>query len=266
MGIIASRFANFNNVSLNTVPNLQVYSIDPPGKVGRKLNISVLARRSGRKMTSAFYNQRQVNLGVYITCATREALDAALDILYGLIQANEGQLVIPQSGTVRAYTATFFTSIINNDGGEPQGGYIDLTLVFECSDSYGYDTNYSTIFQQNGVTAGTITTPYTQGGSAKEQVPFIQVQYTALTGATAGQVSIINPATGQTLQTVARVWSQYDLLQVDFQKNTVQVNNLDVDFTGPMIEWGKGAQSIVVTDNFTTRTANHIWYVYNRWV
>lgn len=266
MSIIASRFAIFNNWNFNNVPNLQVYGVDPPGKAGRKLNISVLARRSGRKMTSAFYNQRQVNVNIYITASSRETLDAAMDTMFSNIQGKELELVIPQSGTVRKYFATFFTMIINNDGGVPQGGFLDATLVFECSDSFGYDTNYTLIRSTTGSTSGNLSTQYTQGGSADTQVPFIQVQYTAVSGASAGQVSITNPATGQTIQTVARAFAAFDLLQVDFRNNTVQVNGTDVDFTGPLIEWANGLQSINVTDNFTTRTANHLWYVYNRWV
>lgn len=266
MSFIASRFAIFNGWNFNNVPNLQVYSIDPPGKAGRKLNISVLARRSGRKMSSAFYNQRQVNVGVYISAPTREALDAALDTLYSNIQGKELPLVIPQSGTVRQYFATYFTTIINNNNNTPNGGFIDMTLTFECSDSFGYDTNYTAIRNTTGSTSGNLSTQYTQGGSADTQAPFIQVQYTALSGASAGQVTITNPTTGQSLVTAARAWSQYDLLQVDFQHNTVQVNGSDIDFTGPLMEWGTGLQSIQVSDNFTSRTANHLWYVYNRWV
>lgn len=260
MPSIPSRFAIFNNWNFNNVPGLQVYSIDPPGQAQRALNIGALARRNARKLSSGFYGKNLFNVSIVIAQPTRAQLDQALDILYANIQADEGALVVPMSGGVRQYTATYSKPNIN----EIKGGFIDLTLAFECSDSFGYDTGYTLIRSSTGITAAILSTNYTQGGSAREQGPYVEIQYTAApTGATNKSVTISN---GTSSIVITRTWLQYDFLQVDLRNKTVKVNNVDVDFTGALWENGLGPANITYSDNFTTRTLRILAYVYNRFV
>lgn len=261
---------NFNNNQLNSINGVQVYSIDYFGNE-RTLNLFALARRNARKLTSAFYQAKKIYISVYITGNNRDNADQIFDTLMGYIQSGEGSLVIQQSGTVRQYTATFSKIDKNNSGTgrgiaqPPQGGFADITLEFECSDSYGYDTNYTLITNQSSLTSGNVNVAYTQGGSAEWQVPFIQAQYTALTGSAPNTVTVGNQATGQAIQ-VSRTWSAGDLLQVDSRNRTVQVNGLDVAFTGAFPEFNTGLQNLYIQDSFTTRTLKLYAYVYNRYV
>lgn len=269
MSIIPSRFAILDNWNFNNVLGLQVYAIDPPGQSTRTLNRNPIARRNYSKTASAFAQENLFNVSLYIVRPTHELLEAAMDTLYANIQDIEGTLIVPMSGTVRQYTVTYKTTKINNaitNTNTPPGGVADLTLQFECSDTFGYDTAYTLITNQSGLTAANVATPYTQGGGAKYQVPFIQAQYTAAPGgASSGQVSIGNNATGQIIQTAARPWLQYDLLQVDLQHKSVLVNGSQIDFTGAMFEFGQGLQEITYSDNFSSRTFKWFCYVYNRW-
>lgn len=263
MPSITSRFALFNNWNFNNVPGLQVYRLDPPGMAQRTLNIFPIARTNRRKLSSGFYDKNIFNVSIYITRPTRELLDQAIDTLMANIQADEGALVVPMSGGVRQYTATFAGPPKINAG--PDGGFIDLTLQFECSESFGYDTNYTLIRQATGLTAASLSTAYTQGGSAREQGPYVEVQYTAApTGATNGSVTIGNGT--QSVVITRAAWAQYDLIQVDFRAKTVKVNGSDVDFTGALWENGLGLQVITYADTFSTRTYRTLQYVYNRYV
>jgi hypothetical protein len=268
MSDIASRFAIFNNWNFNNIAGLQVYAIDPPGQGSRTLNIFALARQSAQKVSSAFYQKNTKTICVYIKASTRDALEQALDQLYANIQAQEGSLVVPQSGGVRQYTATYESTALNNtqtNTNSPVGNVADLSLTFELSDSYGYDTNYTVI--SSGVTALTanaVNTQYTQGGGADTQCPIIQCQYSAITGGVNGTVTIGNQSTGQSVS-ITRTWLAGDILIVDTQNNLVQVNGVDVAFTGALPTFGLGLQTLTYNDNLTTRTFKLFAYVYNRW-
>lgn len=250
----------FGNNIINQIAGVSVYSLDPYVLPSRTLNSFPVARQSGQKVASGFYISRVINMGVYIQAATKAAAEAVLDNLWSQLQGQEQSLIIPQSGTVRQYTATLT--------GQPKfnkvsGGFMDIVIAFQCSDSFGYDTTYTTILNST-LASGNISTQYTQGGGADTQVPFIQVQYTALTGATSKAVTVTNPANGQAC-VITRTWGVNDILQIDSRNKTVQVNGVDVIFTGAIPEWGIGLQKVNITDAFTTRTGKHLQFVYNRW-
>jgi len=242
-----------------------------PYNPNRSLNILQLARISARKLSSAFYDSRQIYISLVINAGSRIALDQALDSLNAILQGTEQTLVISQSGTSRQYTATFAgPPTVNNpsvgDSGvaAPQGGYYDITLTFECSDSFGYDTVYTPIYNLANQSGGSLTYPYNQGGSADTQAPFIQIQYTG-GGLGAGTVVIGNQSTGQAVS-ITRTWALNDIIQINPQANTVQVNGVDTAFSGAIPFFGLGAQTIYYTDTMTTRLFKIFAYVYNKWV
>lgn len=261
-------WAIFNGNNLATIPNVQIYSINPFGSK-RTLSLLTLARRHARKLSSEYYTQRQVYISLYITAPSRQSLEATLDNLLGQIQASEGTLVISQSGGARQYTCTLSTQTINNPNpgassiAAPQGGFLDLTLCFECSDSFGYDTNYTLIDNQIGLSSNNVIVGYTQGGGAETQVPVIQVKFTGA-GSNTGTVIIGNNNVGQAVS-VTTTFNQYDILTINSQLKTVQINGVDVNFSGAIPEFSPGFNQISYNDNFTSRTFNLFAYVYNRW-
>lgn len=256
-----SHQVSFGGNIVNAVPGVSIYSLDPYNPSNRTLNIFNVARLSAQKVASAFYQGRTINMGVYIQAANRAAADAVLDALLKILTGLEQPFIVPQSGLVRQYTATLGPVQVNAAG----AGFMDLTFSFLCSDSYGYDTTYSIIANQTGLTSGNVTTQYTQGGTADTQGPFIQAKYTALSGASNKAVTVTNPANGQAC-VITRTWGVNDLLQIDSRNKTVQVNGADVAFSGAIPEWGLGTQKVNITDAFTTRTFDWYAYVYNRYV
>lgn len=269
MNTISSRWFTFNGWNASNVPGLQVYSIDPPGQSKRTLSLSALARRNSRKLNSAFYQGNTMPIGVYIGANGRDALEMAMDTLYANIQALEGNLIVPKSGSIRQYTATYSDTAINSNTISGTNNFFsnlaDLILLFECSDSFGYDTTSQTIFNVTNQTSQSNTYPWTQGGTALTQVPVVQIQLNTTPGLTTAGLSVSNNATGQSL-TVNRTWAQYDLITIDSKKRSVQVNGSDVVFSGSFPEVGIGPQSLVVTDSFLTRNYRFILQVQNRYV
>lgn len=260
MAITATRYAIFAGCNLNSVPGLSVYSITPPGQSQRSLNIFELARQHGRKVSSAFYQKNTISIGIYITATVRETLEQALDLLYTKLQTIEGSLVVPMSGgTARSYTATYSSTTIN----DTKGGYADLTLIFECSDSYGYDQFFTPMIGPVTANSSPNQWNWTFKGGADQQVPFLQFYFTGGTLGT-GTVVIGNLNSGQQVS-ITRAWSAGDLLQIDSKNNTVQVNGVDVAFTGALPTFGAGLQTITYSDNLPSRTYQLYSYCYYRW-
>lgn len=252
-------WANWNDFQLNTIPYLQISSIDTYKVGSRNLSIFPIARQNSNKTSAAFYQGRKINIGVYITAPNRDLLDKTIDTLFSYISTIEGTLAIPQSGTTRLYTATYSSMQVT----ALKGGFMDFTLTFECSDSYGYDAKYTQIDSRTGLTSGNMSTAYTQGGTAETQVPHFEIKYTG-SSANTGSVTIGNQNTGQAI-VVAATFSQYDILVVDSQKKIVQINGVDVAFTGAFPEFAIGPATFYYLDTFTSRTFNQLVYVYNRY-
>lgn len=265
--ITTSRYAIFNGYNLNSVPGLSVYAITPPGSATRTLNIPNIARISARKAISAFYDANQITIGVYITANTRELLEAAMDTLFTNLQLIEGSLVVPRSGgTARSYTCTYSGSTVNNNmqnTDSPASNYVDLTLVFDCSDSYGYDQFFTPMIGPISNTSSPNQWNYNQGGGADTQVPVLNFYFTGGTLG-AGTVVIGNNNSGQAVS-ITRTWAVGDTLTINAQNNTVQVNGNDVTFTGAIPTFSLGANTITYSDNFSSRTYQFYSYVYNRW-
>lgn len=275
MAITLKRYAIFNGWNFNNVPGLSVYAISPPGFATRTLNIFTIARGSLRKLSSAFYESNTITLGIYITASqgqgqqdSRATLQAAMDTLMANIQAQEGTLQIPSSnGIDRTYTATYSTAKINNamaNTDSPAGDYIDLTLTFEASDSFGYDPYLTPMINTSGITSSPNTWNWTFKGSADTQVPVLSFYFT---GGTLGSGTVVvgNQGTGQAV-TVTRTWAVGDTLTIDCRNKKVQVNGVDVVFSGAIPEFGLGLQTISYSDNFTSRTYSPYFYVYNRYI
>lgn len=147
----------------------------------------------------------------------------------------------------------------------PVGNVADLTLIFECSDSYGYDTTAKTFYNLTNQTNYLNTYPFIIGGTAKTQVPVIQVQLNTTPGSpTNASIIIGNQTTGQAV-TVTRTWSQYDLLVVDSKNKTVQVNGVDVVFSGAIPEFSLGSQTLYIQDTFTSRNYRAILQLQQRY-
>lgn len=253
--------AIFDNVDLTTVNGLTVLATNPYLPAKRKINISELAQSDKSKTSSAFFTDRKINIRVGIQRDNRAQLEASIDSLMSILQGQEKQLVLAQSGTQRTYTATYSDYSVNIHG----GAYCELDLLFATSAHFGYDTTLTQLVYAAGATLYNRTDSFTVGGSAYYQTPIIKVTISAVTGGTTSDVILKNPANGQAV-TVNRTWVAGDLLVVDSQNKTVTVNGSNVDFSGAIPEWRLGVGYLQYTDGFLTRTVTIYAYYYKRWV
>jgi hypothetical protein len=244
--------AIFNDTDLNTVSGLTVLRTDPYRPPKRDVSLSDLIRTNKSKVSSAFYTERRVTVRIEITRDTRDQLEQSLDELMAIIQPIEKTLVLNQSGRRRKYYCTFEDAVVMTDN--EGGSYIEMDLVFVCSDRFGYDLTATTLLS--------ITSAYTSAarsdalnfqGSALWQTPVITITYSAIGSGVNKSVAIGNGATGQVI-TITRTWTAGDKIEVDALNETVKVNGVDVDYTGAIPKWKKGIGYWSYSDNFTSRS------------
>lgn len=252
----------FDGNRLDTaVPGLTVLGINPYIYPKRKVSTSELARTDKSRVTSGFFVERYITVKVGIGRDTRLQAEQSLDTLASLLQGIEKDLILQQSGAARKYVATWQDYPFPHAG----GAYVEVDLVFECSDRFGYDTAYSTIVSLTGITAASRSDNFNFGGSAAWQQPYITIFYSALTGGTSKAVTIGNNATGQAV-TITRTWAAGDRLEIDVPNGLVKVNGTEVAWTGALPEFAPGLGTLTYSDGLTTRTFNYTATYYKRYV
>lgn len=252
----------FDNNDLGLlVPGLTVLAVNSYLMPKRKLITNDIIRSDQSKVSTGYYTDKEVVVTVGITQPTRSGAENSLDTLMGYIQGLEKNLVVYEGGQQRRYVATYADSILRHGG----GSYIELDLVFVCSDRFGYSLQYEKLLDATGRTLYNYTDSFTVGGNAPTQVPVIAAFLSALSGSTTNVVSIGNVDTGRFI-TISRAWTAGDRLVIDCQNKTVKVNGTDVDFTGAFPEFAPGVGYLNYQDNFSSRTLALSAYYYRRYV
>ena len=261
MSIINTYFAIFDSNNLaNSVTGLTILGIDNYMPPKRKLSIYKVARTNRNKVPSAFWEQRTIKVRVCIQRASREDVQSSIDDLISILQGIEKELWIPQAGETRKYYCTLGDVNVLKGG----GAYWEAELMFTCSDTHGYSTQYDTIVSQTGITATPRTDQYNFKGSAEWQVPYIRITFTAVSGATSKILNIGNTATGQQIS-ISRTFLATDVVEIDSRLETVKVNGIEVAFTGAFPRFAKGLGNLQISHNFTSATFNELAYYYRRY-
>lgn len=243
----------FNAIDLATVTGLTVLASNPYAPPKRRLTMGEIVQTSKSKVNSGFYTEKEIVIRVGITRSTRALVEQSLDSLMTILQGLEKELIVLQSNSLRKYIATLSDVVVKESG----GSYLELELVFTCSDRFGYDLAPTLIIYAGGYTSATRNDQYAFGGSADMQLPVWTITYTSLTGGTAKTVTIGNATTNQTLS-INRTWATGDVLVIDGYNRTVKVNGVDVDYSGsvPYFEPNK-VSWITYSDDLTTRTLSY---------
>lgn len=250
----------YNGYELESVTGLTVLATNPYVPARRRINISDIVRTDKNKATSAFYVQRPISVTVGISRKTRALVEQSLDTLMGMLNGVEKELVLKQGIEKRKYYATYSNSVMEVEG----GSYLQLNLIFECSDSFGYDLDATPV----AAITYTPTTAVNFEGSANFQAPIFTITYSAVSGGTTKNVIIGNQVTGQKI-TITRTWVAGDVLIVDLASRngpTVRVNGVDVAFTGALPFFAPGAGVFTYEDSLSSRTMTGSILYTKRWV
>lgn len=246
-----SRPVIFNDSNLeDTIAGLKITDI-PYRAPSRDIRALPLPYTDRKVQTSAFYDDRKVNVGIEIGRDSRALLDAALDTLNGILSPPKKILKIEYALTQRQWTATFNNLLMRN----MRGGHGEFDLEFQCTDALGYDISDTTIVTHNNNVAANKSYYFELDGSAEWQLPVITININSLLGGSAADIAIGNADTGQELS-ITRTWVAGEELIIDSVNKTVQVDGEDVDFSGAFPEFKRPNGTMTYRDTFTARNLN----------
>lgn len=254
--------AQFNGISLLTISGLTVLTTNPYEIPNRTLSIANLTNTNTSTVSSAFYTSRTITIRVGISRSSRELVEQSLDNLMTVLQGKEKELILNQAMTQRKYYCTLSDVVTSLSG----GSYLELDLVFTCSDSFGYDTTSTPLVTVTGHTTSYKSNSIVVDGSAPWQQPVITLTYTVGPGAGSASVIIDNPDNGQTITITRTAWTTADVLEIDSYNKTVKVNGVEVEYSGAIPEWSPGNGYLVYSDNLASRTVNISVSYVKRWV
>ena len=106
----------FNDNDLSAVPGVWLYNYDATTLPERDIKMHKIARRSLSIITSAEYTQKSIPVFMRVCSGDRQATEATLTALKGLLQPQNGTLELEQSGEQFEYTATMNEFNIEWDG------------------------------------------------------------------------------------------------------------------------------------------------------
>lgn len=237
----------YNNTDLHVISGLSVLDRDVNQLPERNLRIHKLARTDGSVLTTSEYGAKTLVINGVIVLESREATEAAIDQLRGLLASPEGNIDVMVAGATRRFVGTLnsFTTAL-------KGGYCKFSLEFICSIPFGVEIDTVTLHDAEANTASSAEFPMAIEGSYKAE-PYIQITYSAITGGTDATVSVYNNADGIGLE-VTRDWTTGDVLEIDGANKTVRVNGVDVARSGRFPSFLPGSRILGYSDTFTTRT------------
>jgi len=245
----------FNNFNLSSLQGVRIYNHDFSNMPSRELKSNKIARADKSILTSAEYKDKPVYIYGGVGGATKQEIDQNFDRLKGVVQVNEGVLMIEQGGENVEYTGTL-------QGIEKQyfGKTLKFTLTFLCSNPIGAATATDTLLN---VTNTLVTNTWLLNieGSFKAE-PYFTITITSGSGFTTKTISLLNGANGQGIR-VTRTWSAGDVLVVDSANRVLTVNAVAVDYQGTFPSFFPGARSFQYIDDFTTRNVS-INITYNK--
>lgn len=235
----------FNSNDISQLDGVWIYSYNATNLPTRDINIFKLARRSLSIVTSADYSQKEIPVLMRVCGGSRFDTEEIITNIKGLLQPQNGTLEIAQSNRQVQYTAT-----MNEFNIEWETYVAWVEVVFLISSPVAEAVNAETLT--------TFSTSLSSDGASFEvegsyiAEPLITVTINAVTGGT-GSFSIFNASTNQGI-TISGTFANGDIIEIDGENYTVQVNGAAKDFEGLFPTFPPGTQRLGYTDTFSTRT------------
>ena len=238
----------FNSNNIGEVDGVWLYYYNATDLPDRDINIHKLARRSLSIITSAEYTQKTIPVMMRVCSGSRQATEETITRIKGLLQPQNGELIVYQSGEDFKYTATMNEFNIEWVG---TSAYVVIVFITSTPIAEAVDTDIMTNFNTTLASDGS---SFIVNGSYIAE-PFINVRVNAATGGTSGKVSIFNASTNQGI-TVSGDFTAGSQLEIDCSEYTARLNGINMDFEGLFPTFPPGSQRIGYSDTFTTRNVD----------
>ena len=133
----------FNSNNLGEVEGVWLYYYNATDLPDKDINIHKLARRSLSIVTSAEYTQKTIPVMMRVCSGSRQATEATITRIKGLIQPQNGELIVHQSGEDFKYTATMNEFNIEWVG---TSAYVEIVFIASTPIAEAVDTDIMTNF------------------------------------------------------------------------------------------------------------------------
>lgn len=247
---------SFNSNRLDQVPGVDLYNYDFTRLPNRDIKIHKLARRSLSIITSAEYTEKGIPVWMDICSGDRQDSEATVTAVKGLLQAQNGELKVLQSGLEVVYTAT-----MNEFNIEWNGAHAYCEIIFLASTPIATAAESETLANLTGITSSSSSATFIVSGSYIAE-PLITVVINTVTGGTGQTINLFNAKNNQGISVTAD-FDDGDILIVDCMNYTVQLNGAILDFQGLFPSFPPGSQQLGYSDTFSTRSVD-VLVTYNQ--
>lgn len=237
----------FNGNDLSQVNGVWLYNYNATDLPERDIKLHKLARRSLSIVTSAEYTQKSIPVMMRVCSGTRQDTEETLTDIKGLLQPQNGELVLKQSNELFKYTAT-----MNEFNIEWVGSTAYVVIVFVASTPIAEAVDSDTLVSFNTTLPSDGASFIVDGSYVAE--PVIDITINSVTGGT-GEISIFNASTNQGI-IVTGTFSAGQHLEIDCVNYTVTLAGVNMDFEGIFPTFPPGSQRIGYTDTLTTRNVD----------
>lgn len=237
----------FNGNSLADINGVWLYNYNATDLPTRDIKIHKLARRSLSIITSSEYVSKAIPVMMRVCSGSRQDTEATLTEIKGLLQPQNGELVVRQSGEDYQYTAT-----MNEFNIEWSGAVAYVVIVFLASTPIAESVDSNLLFSFS-TTLPSDGAGFTVEGSFIAE-PVITVVVNSVTGGT-GSMSIFNASTNQGI-TLNETFTTGSQIEIDSSNYTVTHNGSNIDFEGLFPTFPPGAQRVGYSDSFTARSVD----------
>lgn len=238
----------FNGNDISEVSGVWLYNYTATDLPQRDVKIHKLARRSLSIITSAEYTQKTIPVMMKVCSGDRQDTEYTITQIKGLLQPQNGELIVRQSGEDYKYTATMNEFNIEWVG---SSAYVVIVFIASTPIASAVATDVLTSFNTTLASDGS---SFVVDGSYLAE-PFINIVVNSVTGGSGGSVSIFNASTNQGI-TVTGNFTAGAQLEIDCSEYTAQLNGVSIDFEGLFPTFPPGAQRIGYSDTFTTRNVD----------
>lgn len=210
-----------------------------------------LPRGDGGGSLGDYWRGRRIRVSGYLTAATHDELDAAIDSFKQSMATENGSLRVVVNGAVRVFSGTLTNGQSVFDRQHFHQTFIPYQLEFDCftPDGYGRGESYTSV-EFLGQTSLAYTEESPHAGTARANA-IVTVNFTAESGITA--VSFKNNTRDETIS-VSASFAPADLLVIDGEAKTVKINGAEVDYSGTFPKLNPGVNNFTLTLTGTSAT------------
>ena len=239
---------SFNGTDLNTIQGWITTKTTTYRYPERSVFTNDLLNTDDSITSNAYFKGGRIIVEGVIRGSGRELLDERISQLKKILKPINKDLILPVSGIQRKYIEATVNNIAISD---VQGGYCAVSIEFVTAEPYNRATVATTVLDVANVGSGNVSYPVTFDGSG-DQLPVIQFTLDSSSPTANRTVTFTNPDDG-TYLAVQRDWTATDVLTIDCDNKTVEVNGTAVDFEGKFLMYDDGAGYLNYTDDFDTR-------------